>query len=68
MDNYVINNNKLAKFLSLKEQISDQTGTSTEFLYFANGNYVANRVRIRTYNTSGVQLGNNVANISSGPS
>lgn len=62
---YVVNSSYTCKFLSLKEQITKQSATSTEHLYFIN-NGLATTARIRLYNTAGVQIQNYLANIPAG--
>ncbi|MDY0906577.1 hypothetical protein [Pedobacter sp. CFBP9032] len=54
-DNWVANSNGRAKFLSLKDNVSKQSSTSTEHLYFLNKNNLAKQCRIRTFNSAGVQ-------------
>lgn len=54
-DEYVANSNIPAKFLSMKDQISKQSGTSTEHLYFVNRGDLAKQCRIRTFDSAGVQ-------------
>ncbi|MCX2474085.1 hypothetical protein OQZ33_07065 [Pedobacter sp. MC2016-05] len=65
-DKHVTNSNFKAKFLSLKEQISNQTGTSSEHLYFINQNNLAVKTRIRVYDTNGTQINLFEANLPSG--
>lgn len=65
-DKWVANSTTPAKFLSLKEQISKQSGTSTEQLYFINRDNLAKQCRIRTYDVSGNQNHLYVASIPSG--
>ncbi|WP_316736272.1 hypothetical protein [Pedobacter aquatilis] len=62
---YVVNGSYTCKFLSLKEQISKQSATSTEHLYFIN-NGLAAKARIRLYNIAGVQVANYIANLPAG--
>ena len=54
-DNWVANSNGRAKFLSLKDNVSKQSSTSTEHLYFLNKNNLAKQCRIRTFNSAGAQ-------------
>lgn len=54
-DKWVANSNIPAKFLCLKDQISKQSGTSTEHLYFLNKGNLAKQCRIRTFDINGVQ-------------
>lgn len=65
-DKWVANSNIPAKFLSLKDQISKQSGTSTEHLYFLNKGNLAKQCRIRTYDVNGVQNHLYLAGIPSG--
>ncbi|WP_316797317.1 hypothetical protein [Pedobacter agri] len=55
-DDYIVNSNKLAKFLSIKPTISNQSDNSLEHLHFLNGDNLATKVRIRTFDKSGNQL------------
>lgn len=65
-DDFVINVNQPIKFLNLKNQFSNTTGTSAEYLYFLNAGALAKKCRIRVYDPTGVQIHNYVANLPTG--
>ncbi len=48
-----VNDNQPIHFLSTKQQITKQSSTSAELLYFLNSNNIATKVRINLYKSNG---------------